>query len=259
MIIKHTAYLALTVICVQKTCFAFSSPYSWPANLTKVNEKGNIIHMFSSKDATCTKLRNCPELLWMQQHQNNIVQAQQLSSKVFERGLKRKRCVYEEFTSNENLSLDTAVSCPIAEKKDVNEYDDEYDADGDYDYEDGAYDDDSYTLHDNDQVRAPFDIFDPFEGKIAPTGCTGSIQVTHGAKHNPLGTLKIQRFVGTGYQNLRKLRRRTILRLSSDGDCCWQVYSRRRFQGASESIYVGYDDTPMIPARSLQQVGCARR
>ena len=231
--VKYMFTVTILVVCVNTSLQLFFPD-------THVNSEGKIVHMFKPQDnSECVKLRQCPTLIWLLDHQNNIAGVR--SDKILN-GIRSKRCMVEESTSDDKLTLDTIVSCPITQEAESNEADDD-----DYNDDDEGID---YSTR---------NVFDLIRGVGVDDSCVGSVEVLHGSRKNTLGTLKTQRFSRKRYSNLRKLKQRTILRLVVYGNCCWQVYSRIKFQGLAEIIDAGYDDAPQIRLRSIKQVDCSDR
>ena len=239
IMVKYILTVVILAVCAHTSAQLF-----FPE--THVNTKGKVVQMFKPpENSECIKLRQCPALIWLRDHQNSIAGVR--SDKIL-KGIRSKRCMVEDSTSENELNLDTIVSCPITQEAEANEAND-YDDSDDYD----GYNDDILGLRD-DSDYGTRDVF----GLLGRDGdsCSGSVAVLHGSRKNPLSTLKHQRFSRKRHPNLRKLKQRTILRLAVDGNCCWRIYSRARFQGLDDYIDAGYDDVPQIRVRSLKQVGC---
>ena len=56
--------------------------------------------------------------------------------------------------------------------------------------------------------------------------------------------------------NIQKLKRRRVLRIKANGNCCWKIYKRKWLLGRYEHIYAGYDKYPRIQLKSLRKVDC---
>ena len=88
--------------------------------------------------------------------------------------------------------------------------------------------------------------------------CLGSLEFSHGMKKNPLKTIEIFKISSKwkAIREIKKLKHRHVLRLKSDGNCCWRAYQLKRFRGRYEDIFPGYDEFPKIQPKSLKKMNC---
>ena len=70
--------------------------------------------------------------------------------------------------------------------------------------------------------------------------------------------MKRIRLTGLRYANLRKglLRNRNLIYMESNGNCCWQVFDRKRFRGRRENIPLGFEGLPEREPKSIRRVEC---
>ena len=134
---------------------------------------------------------------------------------------------------------DPIVACPIEEK-----------LCGDEEVGGDKLNDDGTVL----EVRELLDVDD------YATECSGSLLVYHGPKQRTLESLKTLRLVGKGYSRIgaRKLRRRTVLHVEAEGNCCWELWSKRGYNGDSKVVSSGYiAHVDFHPISIRQQKICA--
>ena len=122
------------------------------------------------------------------------------------------------------------------------------------------YDYDDYDLNENDITtvvpevivgRAAIDMPDN------ESQCLGSLTLIHLQKSD-LSDMKRIRLTGLRYANLRKglLRNRNLIYMESNGNCCWQVFDRKRFRGRRENIPLGFEGLPEHEPKSIRRVEC---
>ena len=89
--------------------------------------------------------------------------------------------------------------------------------------------------------------------------CQGSLTISHadangGQGINFLEDFKVSRLRRQRYRrNIFKDRR--IIKVQSNGNCCWKFYEKPFFRGASQHIEVGFSGLPLIPG-SIKRIEC---
>ena len=89
--------------------------------------------------------------------------------------------------------------------------------------------------------------------------CTGSITIIHYDRlgSQPLHDMKALKLKGKKYRNIRKLSsNREIIRVRSEGNCCWRVFNRIKHTGQMQQISPGFDAKPNIKIKSVTRTSC---
>jgi len=90
--------------------------------------------------------------------------------------------------------------------------------------------------------------------------CSGSITIIHYKRSgSPLEDMKALRLRGRKYGNLSSrvlTNDREVIRIQSEGNCCWRIYSSVRFRGQRQHIHSGFDGKPNINIKSVARTSC---
>jgi len=85
--------------------------------------------------------------------------------------------------------------------------------------------------------------------------CSGSLTMMHyGAETD--SEFKRTRMTGKSYQNLKILQKRILIKIETEGNCCWKLYSEVNFRGREQEAEPGYSNTPDLHPKSVQRVSC---
>ena len=233
--------------------FGFTTQFKFP--VIKEDENGVFIQQFAvDEHSTCLPVRNCSTFMWML---NNTRKFKRFNTNKLLSVFKTKICNVEEAESSNDLTLDTVVACPTGKneswsdhqsKEEQRQYDDDYVEDF------GNMMDDEYDGELLD-VRSGGGLFETSQYLHT---CLGSLEFSHGMRKNPLKTIEIFK-ISSKWKTIReikKLKHRHVLRLKSDGNCCWRAYQFKRFRGRYEDIFPGYDEFPKIQPKSLKKMNC---
>ena len=233
--------------------FDFTTQFKFP--VIKEDENGVFIQQFAvDEHSTCLPVRNCSTFMWML---NNTRKFKRFNTNKLLSVFKTKICNVEEAESSNDLTLDTVVACPTGKneswsdhqsKEEQRQDDDDYVEDFDF-LMDDEYDGELLD------VRSGGGLFETSEYLHT---CLGSLEFSHGMRKNPLKTIEIFK-ISSKWKTIReikKLKHRHVLRLKSDGNCCWRAYQFKRFRGRYEDIFPGYDEFPKIQPKSLKKMNC---
>ena len=97
-----------------------------------------------------------------------------------------------------------------------------------------------------------------FSQSIRYFRCSGSISIIHYKRSGaPLEDMKSLKLKGRKYGNLRILNNgREVIRVQSEGNCCWRVNNKIHFTGTNQHIHSGYDGIPNINIKSVSRTSC---
>ena len=90
--------------------------------------------------------------------------------------------------------------------------------------------------------------------------CIGSLVIGHEDDYGNINFLRLEG-IRNGYQNIKRgyphIRQNTISTLEVYGDCCWKIYSERRFEGDYRILYPGEEviSTDFQPG-SIRKIEC---
>ena len=95
--------------------------------------------------------------------------------------------------------------------------------------------------------------------------CIGSLKIVH-SNENDLGNFQDLQLATDGgvnkdgeYQNLKRgfpvLKRNIIIQIITIGNCCWEIYEKRKFKGKKQYLHHG-EHFPDIQPRSVRRVEC---
>ena len=106
-----------------------------------------------------------------------------------------------------------------------------------------------------EEVIVGRNVFDVLDNESQQ--CEGSLTLIH-LHNSDLSDMKRIRLSGFKYSNLRKglLRNRNLIYMESNGNCCWQVFNRKRFRGRRENIPLGFEGLPEHEPKSIKRVEC---
>ena len=233
--------------------FDFTTQFKFP--VIKEDENGVFIQQFAvDEHSTCLPVRNCSTFMWML---NNTRKVKRFNTNKLLSVFKTKICNVEEAESSNDLTLDTVVACPTgknASRSDHQNKEEQRQDDDDYVEDFDFLMDDEYDGELLD-VRSGGGLFETSEYLHT---CLGSLEFSHGMRKNPLKTIEIFK-ISSKWKTIReikKLKHRHVLRLKSDGNCCWRAYQFKRFRGRYEDIFPGYDEFPKIQPKSLKKMNC---
>ena len=86
--------------------------------------------------------------------------------------------------------------------------------------------------------------------------CMGSLIMMHyGGESN--SDFKRIRLTGNSYRNLKILRKRIVVKVETEGNCCWKIHSEVSFRGREQEAEPGQSSSPPnIQPKSVQKVSC---
>ena len=247
---RNKCFLHLAVLL---HIFGFTTQFKFPA--IKEDENGEVFQQFAvDEHSSCLPVRNCSTFMWML---SNTRKFKRFNTNKLLSVFKTKICNIEEAESSNDLTLDTVVACPTgnnASWSDQQNKEEQHQDDDDYvEYFDFLMDDD----YDGEliDVRSGGGLFETSEYLHT---CLGSLEFSHGMRENPLKTIEIFKITSKWktIREIKKLKHRHVLRLKSDGNCCWRAYQLKRFRGRYEDIFPGYDEYPKIQPKSLKKMNC---
>ena len=114
--------------------------------------------------------------------------------------------------------------------------------------------------HDETETRAPFGLFG-LTRQRPNSECVGALFITH-SNINSLSNYKTARLYDKKeYPNLRRgfkiFKQNVIIHLESEGNCCWELYNRKRFRGTDkQDITPGISFYPDFQPRSIRKRNC---
>ena len=215
----------VTVVCTLFVNPSISSPFNFPET---IEEDGKEIFVpVLNENHTCIPLEECSSLVWLM---NETLSLKGISSEDISRVLRSKRCVIDELSSEEEITLNTRVVCPKI-----------------HDVSYGSGDDDGEDY----EVRTVFDLT-----RSSVVEC--SLQIQHADKNEPLGDLQTKSLSGERkkYKNLRRLADRRIVRIAAEGSCCWNTYTRIRLAGEPIFVRPNKELIPEVSIKSAEKVEC---
>ena len=255
LIINTDKVLIHLVVLLHIVCF--TTQFKFP--VIKVDKNGRFIEQLPiDEHSTCVPVRNCSTYMWML---SNTRKFRRINTHTLKSVFKKKKCNIVDADSSSDVTLDTLVACPT-EKDDhgpdcrdkEEQAQDDLDYVPDYDYM-IDYESDSEFL----DVRSIGGLFETrIDNYEYSDTCIGSLELSHGFMKSPLKTIKIFKISSKWkmIREIKKLKRRYVLRLRSDGNCCWRAYQLKRFRGRYEDIFPGYDEFPIIQPKSLKKINC---
>ena len=91
--------------------------------------------------------------------------------------------------------------------------------------------------------------------------CDGTIEIFHynGTKRNTVEDLRMLKLKGKWYKNLTRKalkQNREVLMVSSEGTCCWQIFSKIYFAGRQQVIPTGFAGRPNFNIKSVKRTTC---
>ena len=96
-------------------------------------------------------------------------------------------------------------------------------------------------------------LFDTYSDDYNNEECSGALVVYHSPVKDPY-SLRSFRLVSEKYSHLRsRLRRRTVISITMDGDCCWRLWTRIKFRGRSKILRPG-DDYSTFRVSSVERL-----
>ena len=95
--------------------------------------------------------------------------------------------------------------------------------------------------------------------------CVGSLKIVHANKRN-LGNLRDLLLSGNGgrgkegaYPNIKRgfpiMKKDIVIYMEMLGDCCWELYDKREFEGKKQYIQY-YQTFPEIQPASVKRISC---
>ena len=89
------------------------------------------------------------------------------------------------------------------------------------------------------------------------TTCSGSLTITHyGYSDSEFNEFKRTRMAGNLYRNLKILNDRSVVKIETEGNCCWKIHSEIGFRGQVQIVQPGYNESPEIQPKSTKKVSC---
>ena len=85
--------------------------------------------------------------------------------------------------------------------------------------------------------------------------CSGSITIMHYGGETD-SEFKRTRMTAKSYRNLKILETRIVVKMETEGNCCWKLYSEVSFRGHEQEAEPGYSNPPDIQPKSIQKVSC---
>ena len=84
--------------------------------------------------------------------------------------------------------------------------------------------------------------------------CEGSLTIMHYGDSD--SDFRRTRMAGKNYQNLKILRKRIVVKIETEGNCCWELHSESGFRGQVQEAEPGYSDSPDVQPKSIRRVSC---
>ena len=95
--------------------------------------------------------------------------------------------------------------------------------------------------------------------------CIGTLEIVH-ANENDIRIFESLRLAPNGglhkngaYQNIKRgfpiLKKHIVIQMVVNGDCCWEIYEKRKFQGENQYLPHG-EHLPEIQPISIKKVHC---
>ena len=85
--------------------------------------------------------------------------------------------------------------------------------------------------------------------------CSGSLTMMHYGGETD-SEFKRTRMTGKSYRNLKILETRVVVKIETEGNCCWKLHSEVSFRGHEQEAEPGYSNPPDIQPKSIQKVSC---
>ena len=91
--------------------------------------------------------------------------------------------------------------------------------------------------------------------------CSGYLIVFHykQSESDQMSSVRKSTLGGKSYKNLTNgllKGGRVVMKVQSEGECCWDIFSNIRFHGESQVIQPGYDDIPNFTPKSIKRRNC---
>jgi len=248
--VKHT--VVIEAYLVIQFCFAQALPFHYPV---AINEQpvDNISSLTMKEKKSCVALRDCPTYAWLLHNNDNKNQIIQIMPVHIIQSLRIRQCVISNSKLTDQSATTTGVLCPVEKDSKLD------DDDSDYDIEttrNGGDDNDS-SEDKSMMTRSAIDISETSLGIDEPK-C--SLEMIHGPEIHTIYSLTPKSFSGSRkkYKMLRYLeeQRRTVVRMSAHGSCCWDIYSQQNLRGDRQQVVPGDFVDPNHQPRSIQRVIC---
>ena len=234
---------------------SYQSPFKFPQTVEK--ENGDFVLAFNTaQNEGCVPLKDCPTYSWLLEEPNipnEIINVIPENIKVI---LGKKRCVIEEASSNDEVTMDSLIVCPDTDNE-LSDY---------VDYE-GEYEDEDYIEIGNRQEEDTVcdSSYDggSFGALVATKGnqeIECSLEITHQSlEEDSIETLRTKSLSGKieKYRRLKKLETREVLRMKAHGNCCWEYYQKPVFKNEKTYIEPGDPIYPTYQPRSIKRVCCS--
>ena len=196
----------------------------------------------------CIPLRDCPSLMLLLQNRDEVPNMTRVQ--VYEY-LSSKTCGFEE-------GINPKVECPVgkfvfifyflfSQYRTVNKNDLNFLVEEDADHVDEEF------------QLARSGVIDVQNNRYT---CQGSLTIFHadangGQGINFLDDFKVSRLRRQRYRDVRRniFKDRRIIKVQSNGNCCWKFYEKSFFRGASGHIDVGFSGLSMEPG-SIKRIEC---
>ena len=114
--------------------------------------------------------------------------------------------------------------------------------------------------HDEEETRANFGLFG-LTTQMPNSECVGALFITHSNIDSLSNYKRARLYDKKEYPNLRRgfniFKQNIIIHLESEGNCCWELYSRKRFRGTDkQDIIPGISFYPDFQPRSIRKKNC---
>jgi len=202
------------------------------------NSNFNYLQNRRNLEENCIVLKDCPELLWLLQNKHDVPG---MSFQEVLQYLQDQLCGYD--------GNDPKVKCNIAEDEMLIA-----------DPENQIIT--SFHNHQNEMHSRMGGVID-VRDRNTPVACSGSITIIHydrvgSQQGNPLKDLKALKLRGKSYKRLtgRLTNNREVIRIKSEGNCCWKLFSQTGHRGEVEMIHQGFDSRPGISIKSASRTSC---
>jgi len=85
--------------------------------------------------------------------------------------------------------------------------------------------------------------------------CNGSLTIMHYGDEQ--ADFKRTKMTGRSYQNLKILQKRFVVKIETEGNCCWKLHSETGFRGNEQEAEPGYSNSPDIQPKSVKRTNCS--
>ena len=84
--------------------------------------------------------------------------------------------------------------------------------------------------------------------------CKGSLTIMHYGDEN--SDFKRTKMSGGSYQNLKIIQKRFVVKIETEGNCCWKLHSETGFRGDEQIAEPSYSNAPEVQPKSIIRTTC---